>query len=106
MKKLVLIIGIMLVVLAPAASSFAGHWGGHGYGHGGFWGGGIYIGPGIYPYAYPYPYYYPYPAYSYPYPAACETRCYKRVVPTCGTNAQGERICRDEVVRTCKKYCY
>jgi hypothetical protein len=103
MKKLILIIVIMLAVLAPAVGSFAAHWGGHGH-----WGGGIYVGPGFYPYAYPYPYpyYYPYPAYSYPYPAQCETRCTKRVVPTCSTNVQGERICRDEVVRTCRKYCY
>jgi hypothetical protein len=103
MKKTALIIGIVMVLLVPAVISYAGHW----HGHGGWgWGGGIYIGPGYYPgpYYYPYaqPYYYPYPAY----PANCETRCYKQVVPTCSTDENGQRTCRDEVVRSCRKYCY
>jgi hypothetical protein len=111
MKRLAIIIGIAMVLLVPATMSFAWH------GHGGWgWGGGIYIGPGYYPgpYSYPYPYYYPYGGYGYPgygspaygYPSAnCETRCYRRVVPTCRTNAAGERVCRDEVIRDCRRYC-
>lgn len=106
MKRTALIIGIMMLLILPATMSYAGH--GHGGGH---WGGGfgVYVGPGYYPGPYYSPYYYPYPAYPYPaygYPAGCQTRCYKKVVPTCSTDEYGQRTCRDEVVRTCKKYCY
>jgi len=89
---------------------YGGHGGyyghrGHGYWRGGWgwgWGGGVYVGPGAY-----WPYY-SYPAY-YDYPVACETRCYKSVVPnyqSCVKNVNGEETCADQVVRTCRRYCY
>jgi hypothetical protein len=101
MKKAGLFIAAVLVVVLAAGSGFAapahpGHGGHHGYYHGGFgfYGGRIGIGiasPAIYAGAYP---------------AACGTRCYDRVVPTCGSNIEGEQVCSNTIVRTCGRYCY
>jgi len=112
MKKIMILAAALLIVLLAAGVSFAGphgghhggghHGGGHWHGGFGFWGGGLYIGaPGIYVGGYPY-----YSPYYYTYPAACTTRCYRQVVPTCSTNIEGEQTCTNQVVRTCRRYCY
>jgi hypothetical protein len=117
MKKMGLLIAVVLMVLMVASLGFAismpaghgshggnaghgthiGH-GGHGghIGHGGhgFWRGGVYIGaPAVY-------------VGGYAYSAACATRCYDRVVSTCSTTIEGGQVCADQVVRTCRNYCY
>lgn len=101
MKKILIITCALLILLMTSGICHAdrhghgrgnGHGSGHGHGHGGW---GVVVIPAPIPI---FPQYAPAPD--------CENHCYERVVPTCRRDAWGDRWCRDEVIRDCRRVCY